>query len=241
MPHERSARRNPEGASPFTEAKRACGIQQHPRSAVLDGSTLTFEPARAVRDAGGRQARHTSPTGRASSLWFCGHRTSVAASVRTSVHDGRDRRPVGARLSSAKEGSDRRRGAARDAYTDSDRRARGDPRLDRRHPTDDGIDLLEPVPAPNVPYERSDPFILVHEATMPITPERSEVDRSSRMGRGCIPSRTLPGRTPGLLRGFCDAYNPWTQFPDAVTRNVTRNGRQTGDSEHEIGEKSDGC
>ena len=39
-----------------------------------------------------------------------------------------------------------------------------------------GIDVLEPVPAPNVPYELSDPFILVHEATVPITPERSEMD-----------------------------------------------------------------
>jgi len=39
-----------------------------------------------------------------------------------------------------------------------------------------GIDVLEPVPAPNVPYELTDPFILVHEATVPITPERSEID-----------------------------------------------------------------
>ena len=31
-----------------------------------------------------------------------------------------------------------------------------------------GLEVLEPVPARNVPYELSDPFILVHEATVPI-------------------------------------------------------------------------
>ena len=39
-----------------------------------------------------------------------------------------------------------------------------------------GIQVLEPVPARNVPYDLSDPFILVHEATVPITPERAELD-----------------------------------------------------------------
>ena len=39
-----------------------------------------------------------------------------------------------------------------------------------------GLHVLEPVPARNVPYELSDPFILVHEATVPITPERAELD-----------------------------------------------------------------
>ncbi len=34
-----------------------------------------------------------------------------------------------------------------------------------------GIEVLEPVPARNVPYELSDPFILVHEATVPINPD----------------------------------------------------------------------
>jgi redox-sensitive bicupin YhaK (pirin superfamily) len=39
-----------------------------------------------------------------------------------------------------------------------------------------GIEVLEPVPARNVPYDRSDPFILVHEATVPINPERAKLD-----------------------------------------------------------------
>jgi redox-sensitive bicupin YhaK (pirin superfamily) len=39
-----------------------------------------------------------------------------------------------------------------------------------------GIDVLEPVPARNVPYELSDPYILVHEATVPIDPERAKLD-----------------------------------------------------------------
>jgi redox-sensitive bicupin YhaK (pirin superfamily) len=39
-----------------------------------------------------------------------------------------------------------------------------------------GIEVLEPVPARNVPYELSDPYILVHEATVPITPDRAKLD-----------------------------------------------------------------
>ena len=39
-----------------------------------------------------------------------------------------------------------------------------------------GLDVLEPVPARNVPYELSDPFILVHEAVVPIDPERAQLD-----------------------------------------------------------------
>jgi redox-sensitive bicupin YhaK (pirin superfamily) len=39
-----------------------------------------------------------------------------------------------------------------------------------------GIEVLEPVPARNVPYELSDPYVLVHEATVPINPERAELD-----------------------------------------------------------------
>jgi redox-sensitive bicupin YhaK (pirin superfamily) len=39
-----------------------------------------------------------------------------------------------------------------------------------------GIDVLEPVPSRNVPYELSDPFILVHEAVVPIDPERAQLD-----------------------------------------------------------------
>jgi redox-sensitive bicupin YhaK (pirin superfamily) len=39
-----------------------------------------------------------------------------------------------------------------------------------------GIQVLEPVPARNVPYELSDPYILVHEATVPINEERAKLD-----------------------------------------------------------------
>lgn len=39
-----------------------------------------------------------------------------------------------------------------------------------------GLEVMEPVPARNVPYELSDPFILVHEATVPIDPERAKLD-----------------------------------------------------------------
>ena len=39
-----------------------------------------------------------------------------------------------------------------------------------------GIEVLEPVPARNVPYELSDPYILVHEATVPVNPERAKLD-----------------------------------------------------------------
>src|SRR6476661_11138631 len=39
-----------------------------------------------------------------------------------------------------------------------------------------GLQVLEPVPARNVPYDLSDPFILVHEATVPITRERAKLD-----------------------------------------------------------------
>ena len=39
-----------------------------------------------------------------------------------------------------------------------------------------GLEVLEPVPAWNVPYELSDPYILVHEATVPINPQRGKLD-----------------------------------------------------------------
>jgi redox-sensitive bicupin YhaK (pirin superfamily) len=39
-----------------------------------------------------------------------------------------------------------------------------------------GLEVLEPVPARNVPYELSDPFILVHEATVPINADRAKLD-----------------------------------------------------------------
>jgi len=39
-----------------------------------------------------------------------------------------------------------------------------------------GLEVLEPVPGRNVPYNLSDPFILVHEATVPINPQRAKLD-----------------------------------------------------------------
>jgi redox-sensitive bicupin YhaK (pirin superfamily) len=39
-----------------------------------------------------------------------------------------------------------------------------------------GLEVLEPVPGRNVPYQQSDPYILVHEATVPINPERAKLD-----------------------------------------------------------------
>lgn len=39
-----------------------------------------------------------------------------------------------------------------------------------------GLQVLEPVPARNVPYELSDPYILVHEGTVPINEERAKLD-----------------------------------------------------------------
>jgi redox-sensitive bicupin YhaK (pirin superfamily) len=34
-----------------------------------------------------------------------------------------------------------------------------------------GLDILEPLPSRSIPYEKSDPFILVHEGIVPISPE----------------------------------------------------------------------
>jgi redox-sensitive bicupin YhaK (pirin superfamily) len=39
-----------------------------------------------------------------------------------------------------------------------------------------GLDVAEPLPSRNIPYEKVDPFILVHEATVPITPEWASKD-----------------------------------------------------------------
>ena len=39
-----------------------------------------------------------------------------------------------------------------------------------------GLDVLEPLPAWEIPYRLVDPFILVHEAIVPITPEWAERD-----------------------------------------------------------------
>src|SRR4249920_1874486 len=39
-----------------------------------------------------------------------------------------------------------------------------------------GLDVLEPLPSPRIPYRTVDPYILVHEAVVPITPERTSLD-----------------------------------------------------------------
>ena len=39
-----------------------------------------------------------------------------------------------------------------------------------------GIDVIESLPLPGVPYQAVDPFILVHEAVVPITPEFASLD-----------------------------------------------------------------
>lgn len=56
--------------------------------------------------------------------------------------------------------------------------------------------------------------------------------RTSGSGSADPTRPIVPSRTPG--RRFCDAYQPVDAIPDAVTRN----SRQTGDSEHETGKKS---
>jgi hypothetical protein len=39
-----------------------------------------------------------------------------------------------------------------------------------------GLDILEPLPSRWIPYPMVDPYILVHEAVVPITPERASLD-----------------------------------------------------------------
>jgi quercetin 2,3-dioxygenase len=39
-----------------------------------------------------------------------------------------------------------------------------------------GLDVLEPLPSRTIPYAQVDPFILVHEAVVPITPERANMN-----------------------------------------------------------------
>jgi redox-sensitive bicupin YhaK (pirin superfamily) len=39
-----------------------------------------------------------------------------------------------------------------------------------------GLEVLEPLPSSRIPYLQVDPFILVHEAVVPITPERAGLD-----------------------------------------------------------------
>jgi quercetin 2,3-dioxygenase len=39
-----------------------------------------------------------------------------------------------------------------------------------------GLNILEPLPSRTIPYAQVDPFILVHEGVVPITPERASLD-----------------------------------------------------------------
>jgi quercetin 2,3-dioxygenase len=39
-----------------------------------------------------------------------------------------------------------------------------------------GLDILEPLPSGSIPYAQVDPFVLVHEGIVPITPERANLD-----------------------------------------------------------------
>jgi quercetin 2,3-dioxygenase len=39
-----------------------------------------------------------------------------------------------------------------------------------------GLEILEPLPSARIPYAMVDPYILVHEAFVPITPERASLD-----------------------------------------------------------------
>jgi redox-sensitive bicupin YhaK (pirin superfamily) len=39
-----------------------------------------------------------------------------------------------------------------------------------------GLDILEPLPSARIPYQLVDPYILVHEGVVPITPERASLD-----------------------------------------------------------------
>ncbi len=39
-----------------------------------------------------------------------------------------------------------------------------------------GLEILEPLPSRNIPYEQVDPFILVHEGIVPISPDRAALD-----------------------------------------------------------------
>jgi redox-sensitive bicupin YhaK (pirin superfamily) len=43
-----------------------------------------------------------------------------------------------------------------------------------------GLDILEPLPSRTIPYARVDPFILVHEGVVPITPERASLNTKHR-------------------------------------------------------------
>jgi redox-sensitive bicupin YhaK (pirin superfamily) len=47
-----------------------------------------------------------------------------------------------------------------------------------------GLDILEPLPSRTIPYAQVDPFILVHEAVVPITEERASRSQIAVLGAG---------------------------------------------------------
>ena len=64
-----------------------------------------------------------------------------------------------------------------------------------------GIDTLEPLPSRTIPYAQVDPFILVHEAVVPITPDRASLDtkhptEGSTTCGTCLQARPVPVTAP---------------------------------------------
>src|SRR5882672_739945 len=77
-----------------------------------------------------------------------------------------------------------------------------------------GIEVLESLPHARIPYELVDPFILVHEAVVPITPERASLDtehppqhRSRRRDRARAASDRIALEDPnGPRRPACGGH-----------------------------------
>jgi hypothetical protein len=64
-----------------------------------------------------------------------------------------------------------------------------------------GLDILEPLPSRTIPYAQVDPFILVHEAVVPITEERASMDtkhptEGSTTCGTCSRARPVPATAP---------------------------------------------
>ena len=53
-----------------------------------------------------------------------------------------------------------------------------------------GVEILESLPSRHIPYELVDPYILVHEGVIEITPERAKLEEGSllklRTGSGVL-------------------------------------------------------
>ena len=63
-----------------------------------------------------------------------------------------------------------------------------------------GLDVLEPLPSRTIPYAQIDPFILVHEAVVPNTPERAWIPSTPTVGSTtcgtCSRARPVPATAP---------------------------------------------